>query len=68
MEENQSVRMEELSSMIGFSLFPLRIGWRMEWIYGGRGRGDAMEIGSSGEWRKKEWEKKEEKDVWTYLY
>ena len=32
MEENQSVRMEELPSMIGFSLFPLRIGWRIEWI------------------------------------
>ena len=32
MEENQSVRMDELPSMIGFSLFPLRIGWRMEWI------------------------------------
>jgi len=32
MEENQSVRMEELSSKISFPLFPLRIGWRMEWI------------------------------------
>ena len=31
-EENQSVRMEELPSMIGFLSFPLRIGWRMEWI------------------------------------
>ena len=47
MEENQSVRMEELPSMIDFPSFPLRIGWRMEWIYRGRGRGGAMEVGSS---------------------
>jgi len=60
MKKNQSVRMEELPSRIGFPSFPLRIGWRMEWIYRGRGRGGAMEVGSSGEWRKKEWEEEEE--------
>ena len=32
MEENQSVRMEELPSRISFPLFPVRIGWRIEWI------------------------------------
>ena len=32
MEENQSVRMEELPSRISFPSFPLQIGWRMEWI------------------------------------
>ena len=35
---------------------------------GGEGGGGAMVVMSSGEWRKKEWEKKKEKAVWTYLY
>jgi len=52
MEANQSVRMEELLSRINFSLLPLQIGWRMEWI-SRSGRVGAMEVGSGGEWRKK---------------
>ena len=32
MKENQLVRMEELPIRIDFALFPLRIGWRIEWI------------------------------------
>ena len=34
----------------------------------GGGRGGAMEVGSSGEWRKKEWDEKEEEAGRVGLY
>ena len=55
MEENQSVRMDELPSKISFLRFLFELG-------------GAMEVGSSGEWRKKEWEKEEDEAGWVGLY
>jgi len=58
MKENQSVRMEELSTKIDFPLFPLRIGWRIEWIWSGEGRRHGDQVGWEG-WEEETEEKKE---------
>ena len=54
--------MEELSTKIDFPLFPLRIGWTIEWIWRVEGRRHGDQVG----WEGREEKTEEKKEVIVY--